>query len=323
MDRLAHGELNVQDQDIEELDANLAELTAAFEKASFEKVRCQDEVNRTNKTIELANRLVRGLESENLRWAQSIAQYREQEETLCGDVLLMAAFISYAGSFSKRYRRELVRSMWMPYLRNQKVPVPMTEDLEVVALLTDDATIATWNNEGLPSDKMSTENATIVSNCERWPLLIDPQLQGMKWIKNRYNSNLKVVNLGQKGYMDVLEQALGVGDTVLIENMEEMIDPVLDPLLGRNTIKKGRDGLEDQILAEVVNFERPDLEQLKSDLTKQQNHFKIELKLLEDELLTWLSAADWNFLGDTLLVKNLETTQDTAAEIETKVRKSQ
>lgn len=37
-------------------------LTAAFERATAEKLRFQEEVNRTNKTIELANRLVKGLE---------------------------------------------------------------------------------------------------------------------------------------------------------------------------------------------------------------------------------------------------------------------
>lgn len=58
---------------------------------------------------------------------------------------------------------------------------------------------------------------------------------------------------------------------------------------------------------------------LQSELTKQQNMFKIELKLLEDELLTRLSAAESNFLGDTLLVEKLETTKLTAAEIEMKV----
>ena len=49
-----------------------------------------------------------------------------------------------------------------------------------------------------------------------------------------------VVRLGQKGYLDRIENAVIAGDVVLIENMEESIDPVLDPLLGRNLIKKGR-----------------------------------------------------------------------------------
>uniref|UniRef100_A0A8D3BSR6 AAA+ ATPase domain-containing protein n=1 Tax=Scophthalmus maximus TaxID=52904 RepID=A0A8D3BSR6_SCOMX len=349
---------------LSELDSSLELLTAAFEKATSEKVRFQEEVNRTNKTIELANRLVKGLESENVRWAHSVAQYHEQEETLCGDVLLTAAFISYAGSFSKKYRQELLNNLWMPFLRSQKFSIPMTEGLDPVSMLTDDATVAQWNNEGLPGDKMSTQNATILTNCERWPLLIDPQLQGIKWIKSRHGSSLKVVSLGQRGYVDVIEQAVVAGDTVLIENLLETIDPVIDPLLGRHTIKKGscikvgdkecvfhpafrlilhtklanphykpeiqaqttlinftvtRDGLEDQLLAQVVNQERPDLEHLKSDLTKQQNMFKIDLKLLEDELLSRLSAAESNFLGDNVLVEKLETTKHTAAEIEIKV----
>lgn len=58
---------------------------------------------------------------------------------------------------------------------------------------------------------------------------------------------------------------------------------------------------------------------LQSDLTKQQNMFKIDLKLLEDELLSRLSAAESNFLGDNVLVEKLETTKHTAAEIEIKV----
>ena len=41
-------------------------------------------------------------------------------------------------------------------------------------------------------------------------------------------------------YLDTIENALAVGDAVLIENIEESVDPVLGPLLGRETIKKGR-----------------------------------------------------------------------------------
>lgn len=195
--------------------------------------------------------------------------------------------------------------------------------------------------------------------------------------------------------MDTIERAIIKGETVLLENIDETVDPVLDPLLGRNLIKKGkyvnfimpsevsllciiilydyihdvamnfraikigdkeieysanfrlilhtklanphykpemqaqttlinftvtRDGLEDQLLAEVVKAERPDLEELKADLTRQQNQFKIQLKGLEDDLLHRLSSAGENILGDTALVENLETTKKTAADIERKVR---
>lgn len=41
-------------------------------------------------------------------------------------------------------------------------------------------------------------------------------------------------------YLDVIERALACGETVLIENLPEKVDPVLEPLLGKNTIKKGR-----------------------------------------------------------------------------------
>lgn len=231
-------------------------------------------------------------------------------------------------------------------------------------MLTDDTQIAKWDNEGLPSDRMSTENATILSNSDRWPLMIDPQLQGVKWIKQKFGEELQVIRLGQKGFLDIIEKSICTGLTVLVENIGETVDPVLDTLLGRNLIKKGkaikisdkeieynsnfrlilhtklanphykpemqaqttlinftvtRDGLEDQLLAEVVKAERPDLEELKAELTKQQNDFKIMLKTLEDDLLSRLSSAGGNLLGDTTLVENLETTKRTAAEIEVKV----
>lgn len=359
----AKEKLKVIKAKIHSLESDLAKLTAEFEKATNEKLRCQQEAELTGKTIDLANRLVGGLASENVRWAEAINEYREQEKTLPGDVLLTTAFVSYFGCFTKKYRLDLMNGHWIPFLTGLTIPIPISEGLDPLGLLTDDAQVAAWNNEGLPSDRMSSENATILSNCERWPLMIDPQLQGSNWIKTKYGADLKVIRLGQKGYLDALERAVSSGDVVFLENIGETVDPVLDPLIGRNTIKKGRaikmgdkeveyhpdfkliiqtklanphyqpemqaqttlinftvtkDGLEDQLLAAVVGKERPDLEKLKADLTRQQNQFKITLKELEDSLLARLSAAEGNFLGDYALVENLEITKRTAAEIEVK-----
>uniref|UniRef100_UPI0037E727D7 dynein axonemal heavy chain 11 n=1 Tax=Semicossyphus pulcher TaxID=241346 RepID=UPI0037E727D7 len=347
-----------------DLDTSLQSLTAQFERATAEKISCQEEVTRTNQTIELANRLVKGLELEKERWSQAIVQYEKQQKTLCGDVLITSAFVSYMGYFTRQYRVELLNNAWIPFLRSQKVSVPLTDGLDPVLMLTDDATVAAWHNQGLPNDRMSTENAAILTTSERWLLIIDPQQQGIKWIRNRLGSELRVVQLGQRGYLDVIEQALACGETVLIENLPEKIDPVLEPLLGRNTIKRGRYiriggkeceynsnfqlilhtklanphfppelqaqttlinftvtpvGLEEQLLGQVVSRERPDLEALKMELTTQQNHFKIELKRLEDDLLNRLSAAQGNFLGDISLVEQLENTKTTAAHIQNKV----
>lgn len=54
--------------------------------------------------------------------------------------------------------------------------IPYTEGVDPLSLVCDDALVASWNNEGLPSDRMSAENATILMNSARWPLMIDPQL---------------------------------------------------------------------------------------------------------------------------------------------------
>lgn len=55
--------------------------------------------------------------------------------------------------------------------------------MDPVKLLTDESTAAKWNKQTLPSDKVSIENGTILTNSERYPLIIDPQLQGISWIR--------------------------------------------------------------------------------------------------------------------------------------------
>lgn len=64
---------------------------------------------------------VGGLASENVRWAEAVENFRKQEKTLCGDVLLIAAFISYLGYFTKHYRVQLMDNTWRPYLSQLKV----------------------------------------------------------------------------------------------------------------------------------------------------------------------------------------------------------
>lgn len=72
-----------------------------------------------------------GLASENVRWAESVQSYKSQGVTLCGDVLLISAFVSYVGYFTKKYRTELMEKFWVPYINKLKVGGPRPGNREV------------------------------------------------------------------------------------------------------------------------------------------------------------------------------------------------
>merc|ERR1719498_1448942 len=133
-----------------------------------------------NTRLQLAERLVNGLSAENERWGTEIDQLGERSLTIAGDTLLGAAFASYIGAFDMGFRDQLWRSEWVPDLESREVP--LTPGVDPLAVLADDSRIATWMTEGLPADRVSQENGAILTSCSRWPLLIDPQLQGMKWL---------------------------------------------------------------------------------------------------------------------------------------------
>ena len=138
-------------------------------------------------------------------------------------MLLAAAFVSYAGPFTSKFRSSLIDD-WIKFLKERQTP--MTEGIsDPLKVLVDDAIIASWIKEGLPSDPTSIQNAAILCNSERWPLMMDPQLQGTVWIKERESKNsLQVTRMGADNMITVIERAVEAGNSVLIENMGEGID---------------------------------------------------------------------------------------------------
>lgn len=188
-----------------------------------------------------------------------------------------------------------------------KNKIPHTEGVDPLFILSNLSIQAGWKTEGLPADRVSLENAAIISSCSRYPLIIDPQLQGQQWIKGKEGSAMQIIQLSQKGWPKKVELALGNGACLMIEALGQEIDAVLDPLLSRAFTRKGKNqfvklgaeecevgstfklylqsrmqnphykpeiaaqctiinfivtesGLEDQLLAEVVRIEKPDLE---------------------------------------------------------------
>ena len=77
-------------------------------------------------------------------------------------------------------------------------------------------------------------------NARRWPLMIDPQSQANKWVKNmEKQNNMSIIRLTQSDYARVLENAIQFGQPILLENIEEELDAMLEPVLLKQTFKQG------------------------------------------------------------------------------------
>mmetsp|Transcript_14602 Transcript_14602/g.45793 ORF Transcript_14602/g.45793 Transcript_14602/m.45793 type:complete len:4603 (+) Transcript_14602:85-13893(+) len=240
---------------VKDLTEKLAVLTKELNEAMADKAQAEAAVAKGMQKLDLAQRLTSALASENERWKESVAQMEIDRNLLTGDVLLASAFISYAGPFTKSFRDSLMRgffeAQWKAFgglaegIEEPEgyVAPPMSRVLNPISVLATAQEIASWNQDTLPADPVSTENGSIVSNTARWPLIIDPQLQGISWLRHKEghaSRNCQIVRLGQKDMMRKLERALESGHTIIIENLGESLDAVLAPVIQRATIKRGR-----------------------------------------------------------------------------------
>jgi len=120
----------------------------------------------------LANRLVNGLADENVRWNNNVGTLGGERVTMIGDALISAAFVSYIGPFSYTFRDNLWKNVWLNDIIEKKIPY--TVGVDPLGVLATPSEQAIWQGEGLPADRVSLENAAVVTSCNRYPLIIDP-----------------------------------------------------------------------------------------------------------------------------------------------------
>ena len=219
-------------------EAQLAEAqkTLAVKQAELQKVRNKiaaleaeynasqqelDRLTRQKQTIEIqlqrASKLVVGLADESKRWAESIEELKADEINMLGNTVLASGFISYLGCFTNKYRKQLV-AQWMTFCKEKDLKYAF--DFSVVKILGDSVVIRDWQLKGLPGDSLSIDNGIIATSAKRWPLIIDPQSQGNKWIKNmEKENNLQVIKLSNPKFLNICDTSIRLGYSVLLENI--------------------------------------------------------------------------------------------------------
>jgi dynein heavy chain len=374
--------LQAAEKQVAEMNALLAEKTGELRKVQERVAALEEKLNTTLRQKEAlqkqsdettarlgrAEELMGGLSGEKIRWDAELVQLDRDRQNLIGNVIIASGSIAYTGAFNSMYRQQLIDS-WVTTCLGAGIAADPKFSLQRV--VGDPVAIQEWGLQGLPSDKVSIDNGIIMKRSRRWPLLIDPQTQANRWIRNMERPNhMQVIKLTEATYLRTLENSIRVGNPVLLENVEEKLDPALEPILlkqvfkqaGRMLIRLGDTdvdyspdfrfyvttklpnphyspevqvkvtivnftvtpkGLEDQLLTQVVGFERPELEEEKNRLILQISTGMKQLKEIEDKILHMLANASGNILDDEVLIATLAASKTTSAAVNAQVAQAE
>eukprot|EP01029_Cantina_marsupialis_P031992 TRINITY_DN941_c0_g1_i4.p1 TRINITY_DN941_c0_g1~~TRINITY_DN941_c0_g1_i4.p1 ORF type:complete len:2679 (+),score=890.45 TRINITY_DN941_c0_g1_i4:109-8145(+) len=233
--------LALADGKVQEVADKLAALQANFLRVTNEKAIVEAEAASYQSRLALAERLVGGLSDEKERWSVEVDSLNEKEECLVGDVLLSASFLSYLGPFPSAMRETLWKDGWLPDILAREIP--LTPDCSPVSTIASESDISQFHSQGLPQDGCSLENALVVSTATtRCPLLVDPQQQGLSWLKRHLKvSGEETIQLSfDSPWIRAVAVALQRGQSVLISGAGDQLDPRLMPILEKRLVRKGR-----------------------------------------------------------------------------------
>ncbi|KAM3134228.1 hypothetical protein pb186bvf_013648 [Paramecium bursaria] len=215
----------------------LAKLEADYNKAKSDKDTLEAKVNKCKIQLDNAEKLIKGLGGEKEAWKKKAADFKVESLTVIGDCILSSGIIAYLGAFSIAYREDAIKN-WQNLL--QRLNIQFSQDFQLQKILCDPITIGQWTNVyKLPNDSFSIDNAIILKNSTRWPLMIDPQGQANNWIKQMEMQNhLFLIKKGSTPVMQ-LKLAISNGQACLLEGIDEVIDNVFESILQKKIIQQG------------------------------------------------------------------------------------
>ncbi|CAK6445071.1 unnamed protein product [Pipistrellus nathusii] len=245
--------LNLKREELKLVEDRLQALNDEFEEMNTKKMTLEENIEICSQKLVRAEKLISGLGGEKDRWKEAARQLGIRYTNLTGDVLVSAGTVAYLGAFTVDYRAKC-QQQWLAQCRDKAIPG--SRDFSLSNTLGDPIKTRAWKIAGLPVDSFSIDNGIIVSNSRRWALMIDPQGQANKWIKNMEKANkLAVTKFSDSNYVRTLENALQLGTPVLLENVGAELDAFIEPILLKSTFRQ--QGVEYMRLGEnIIEYSR-------------------------------------------------------------------
>ncbi|CAM9196185.1 unnamed protein product, partial [Phaeothamnion confervicola] len=233
----ANATLATKQAELQAVVDRVAALEAQCVATLAEKRQLEDDAETTARRLERAEKLTSGLASEGQRWRQTLEELGRRRLEIVGDAFLACACVSYYGPFTGPFRDRLVTS-WTE--RAAAEGLPLGRNFSLAGTLGSAAEVLEWHSCLLPTDRVSTDSAVLVTKGQRWPLMIDPQGQANRWGSGSGGiQSLTVVDMGDPDLLRALDACVRIGGALLVEGVGETVEPALEPVLLRATFKRG------------------------------------------------------------------------------------
>ena len=220
----------------EEAEARVNVLKQEYSVLIAHKSKLEEELIVVKDKAERAVSLLASLGTERDRWRDQQSGFQIQMASVPGDTLVAAAFLAYVGYFNEEQRAMMMVDI-KEHLEQGKVVIK--ENLSLSEYLSVPDQRLTWGRNGLPADNLCTENAIMVERFNRYPLMIDPSGQAVEFLmKQKAEFKIQKTSFLDDSFTKVLESAVRFGTAVLVQDVEAL-DPILNPILNRETTKNG------------------------------------------------------------------------------------
>ncbi|XP_054724974.1 LOW QUALITY PROTEIN: cytoplasmic dynein 2 heavy chain 1-like [Uloborus diversus] len=328
----------------------------------FTKEAAQIEINlkKANETIASAQSLVTKLEDEYSRWTLQLQEIDQQQSELPLKTLLAAAFVTYLCGEPEDKRRSVILSWCKDFgvkrfsleqvlssereqliWKNEGLPSDALSienaicilQNSLIPFLIDPSSRATeWLKNHMSNSQLevvSPHDATFVTSVEmsvrfgKTLLIRDVDaIHPMLFPLLRRD----LVNQGPRYVVQIGEKTVDYNmhfKLFLVTKYSEIeLPPNFRAVLSTVNFSTTRAGLTGQLLAAVLQKEKPELELRRSELLRREEEMKLQMTQLEESLLQELASARGNILENEELIASLNKTKSSSNELAAGLRES-
>lgn len=228
----AESTLKQKMEELKQVAEQISTLKSQQKAAEEKKTELKNKVTVCKRQLIAAEELTAGFQSEKESWKDRAELLKTNIPFILGECLVASGVIAYLGAFPMDYRNRAIE-FWIKVIKDRNIKLP--EEFTLRQVCIDDLTVTEWVDKyKLPNDSISIENAIIMKESSRFPLIIDPQLQATNWLKALYAGEPKMrvlkPNMNPREMPLIIGLCINEGFPLMVENLEEAIDPMFESL---------------------------------------------------------------------------------------------